>query len=121
MAQNITLESIASEVAASRTPVIEIHSVDPAIYLVFLVDSGEATRSLAAGSAQSALVPVVGRKGQPLRFPSRYAACLALKKTGLAAAQFVHRSAYDEMIGLASSPSHGEMREFIDLARIAEA
>jgi len=137
MQQVATLASLRDEVASGRMPVVEVHGVDPSIYLVFQqVTAHPATRGgnlrgnvggvsppedshwLVAVVQESSRIKLGEVRPKPLRFPSRHAACQALKATGLATVQFVHRTAYDEMIGLESSASRGEMRELIDLRDI---
>jgi hypothetical protein len=85
-----------------NTAGVELHAVDLTIYLVF--------------SAQGdSLLPVVGKNGERLRFPSRAAAQLALKEAGLTRLDFVHHSAYGEMVGLDYATGTTELRQTVDL------
>jgi len=81
---------------------LEVHAVDPMIYLVF------------AASGES-LLPVSGRLGKRLSFPSRSAALHALREAGITSVTFVHRSAYGEMVGLADQGETNELRQVIPL------
>lgn len=81
---------------------IEVHGVDPMIYLIFAV-------------LDSKLVPVAGKEGKRLCFPSRYAALHTLREAGITAVTFVHRSAYGEMVGLDDAGQTNEMRQIIPL------
>ncbi len=81
---------------------LEVHAVDPMIYLVF-------------ASSGDKLLPVTGKRGKRLSFPSRFAALHALREAGVASVTFVHRSAYGEMIGLADQGETNELRQVISL------
>jgi hypothetical protein len=81
---------------------LEVHAVDPMIYLVFAT-SGES------------LLPVIGKGGKRLSFPSRFAALHSLREAGITTVTCVHRSAYGEMVGLADQEQTNEMRQIISL------
>jgi hypothetical protein len=95
----MTLAEITTLISSGGHVEVEVHAVDPMIYVAYLV-SGKRRQ------------PVTGRGRQ---FPSRYAAMRALAKTGLAEAVFVHRSPYGEMIGLDGNADESEMRERVSL------
>ena len=96
------LKDLASAITAGKTPIIELHAVDPIIYVAFARD-------------EDILAPLKDEDQQVLKFPSRTAACAALRETGLASVQFVHRCAYDEMIGLSSVEGGAELRQLLTL------
>ncbi|XOV83987.1 MAG: DUF6482 family protein [bacterium] len=81
---------------------LEIHAVDPMIYLVF-------------ATCADLLIPVVDQQGERMRFPSRGATLQRLREAGVSEVTFVHRSAYGEMVGLAEDGQMNEMRQIIRL------
>ncbi len=107
----MTLNDLKRRIAASGdatgegAPVVEVHGVDLALYLLYCREG-------------DFMVPIT-KGSRALRFQSRYAALKALKNIGLRRADFVHTSAYDEMIGLDSTDSRAELRETINLDHIA--
>jgi hypothetical protein len=98
----MTLAEITTLISSGGHVEVEVHAVDPMIYVAYLV-SGKRRQ------------PVTGRGRRARQFPSRYAAMRALAKTGLAEAVFVHRSPYGEMIGLDGNADESEMRERVSL------
>ena len=100
----MTLKEIANLVRAGGHISIEVHAVDPAIYQVFQRFSGR-------------LVPVTD-KDRSLRFPSRFSALKALADLGLDEVEFVHRSAYGEMIGMETPYDQTELRQRIRIAHL---
>lgn len=100
----MTLDELGRAAATGMPPEVEIHALDPMLYVVFLADA----------DGRHPLQDAVGKVKQ---FPSRYAATACLQRTGLARATFVHRTAYDEMIGVPSATGSAEFREVIDLQR----
>ncbi len=103
----MTLKELARLIAAGEAPIVEVHAVEHTIYVPYV-------------RVDDQLIPFKAASGKTLRFPSRHASMRALKGEGLAAAQFVHKSAYDEMIGVASSTSNAEFRELVDLRSIGD-
>ncbi len=99
----MTLKELKRRLQAGERPEIEIHSVDPMIYLLF-ERLGER------------LAPVDDGRGTSLKYKSRFAAKRALASTGLKRAAFVHRSAYGEMIGMEGMSEQSELREEVDLS-----
>jgi uncharacterized protein DUF6482 len=81
---------------------IELHGIDLSYYVIYVVDG-------------DALTPVVDKNGASLRFHSQHAARMALKEIGVTQFDFVHRSAYDEMVGLQTEGSDTEMRLTVKL------
>jgi hypothetical protein len=98
----VNLEKIKALVEKGQTPAIEVHSIDPNIYLVFYKD-GEDIR------------PVLDKNGKTLRCKSRTSAFLLLRETGVTKTDFVHQTAYEEMIGFSHSGTKTELRETIQL------
>ncbi len=96
------LQDLTAAIDAGQTPIIELHAVDPIIYVAFARN-------------EDTLAPLKGDDEQVLKFPSRHAACAALRETGLASVQFVHRCAYDEMIGLTPAEGGAELRQLLTL------
>ena len=66
---------------------IEIHSIDPNIYLIFCC----------AGENRA---PIKAPNGDNLIFRSRRKAFDALRDVNIQRVDFVHRSAFDEMVGV---------------------
>ena len=66
---------------------VEVHSIDTSIYLIFCCQDDEQTTLKAAN-------------GDNLIFRSRKRACNALRNIGVKQADFVHKSAFDEMVGV---------------------
>ena len=91
-----TLVSSGSE----DVPVAEVHAIDPMIYLIYLIVADERQ-------------PLEDGRGRAVRFRSRYAAQTLLQDAGLRQATFIHRSAYDEMIGIAGNSQPSELRETV--------
>ena len=56
-------------------------------------------------------------RGQTLRFFSRSKALKPLSETGLETADFVHQSAFGEMIGMEGSREQTELRQTINLSQ----
>ena len=100
----MTLKEIANLISAGGHISLEVHAVDPAIYQVFQRFSGR-------------LVPVMD-KDQSLRFPSRFSALKALADLGLDEVDFVHRSAYGEMIGMETPHDQTELRQRVQIAHL---
>jgi|TARA_B110000971_G_C19998054_1_gene495328 hypothetical protein len=98
----MNLEKIKSLVEKGQAPAIEVHSIDPNIYLIYYKD-GEDIR------------PVLDKHDKTLRCKSRTSAFLLLGETGISTTDFVHQTAYDEMIGFAHSGQKTELRETIEL------
>ncbi|MCR9259945.1 MAG: DUF6482 family protein [Pseudomonadaceae bacterium] len=94
--QHVSLEDLPEQA------LLEVHAVDPMIYLVF-------------AALGDKLLPVTGKRGKRLSFPSRFAALHALREAGIASVTFVHRSAYGEMVGLADQGETNELRQVIAL------
>ena len=101
----MTLEDIETLITTGTTPALEVHSVDPAMYLIFRRD-GER------------LLPLQDSRGQALKYPSRYAALKKLADCGVDEVTFLHRSAYGEMIGLAGEAQPNELSERLNLAHL---
>jgi hypothetical protein len=102
----VTLKEIRNLVGAGGHISIEVHAVDLAIYQVFQRFSGR-------------LTPVTD-KNKSVRFPSRYAALKALAELGLDEVEFVHRSAYGEMIGTESPFGETELRQRVRIAHLRD-
>lgn len=88
--------------AAGDELALEVHAVDPVIYLIYRV-------------AGEQLIPLVDEQGATLRFPSRHAAVQALREAGVREVDFVHTSAYGEMVGLDYAEGPNELRQHIKL------
>ena len=83
----MTLSDLKNHISQGNQPELEVHGVDPSIYLIF---------SLTNGKRQ----PIVDQGGSTLKFRSRRSAFDALKDIGVQRADFVHKSAFDEMVGV---------------------
>ena len=94
--QQVSLQNLPAEAQ------LEVHAVDPMIYLVFAV-------------CGDMLLPVIGKGRKRLSFPSRFAALHRLREAGVTTVTFVHRSAYGEMVGLADEGETNELRQIISL------
>ena len=101
----MTPEQIKSLIRAGDHIDLEVHAVDVAIYQVF-------------AHSDEQLTPVLNSSGQSLTFPSRYAALQALAELGVDSVEFVHRSAYGEMIGMETSEDQSEMRQPVRIAHL---
>ena len=86
---------------------IEIHSIDPNIYLIFCC----------AGENRA---PIKAPNGDNLMFRSRSRAFDALREVDIQRADFVHRSAFDEMVGVRDG-TPTEHRESITLKALSVA
>ena len=103
----MTLKQLERLVAGKGIAEIEVHAVDPVIYLVFH-RFGER------------LTPVQSRRGTTARYTSRYAALKALAALGLDEVTFVHRSAYGEMIGAEGDASATELRQRVRISQLRD-
>jgi|TARA_B110000967_G_C18834553_1_gene535916 hypothetical protein len=98
----VNIEKIKSLAEKNQAPAIEVHSIDPNIYLIFYKD-GDGIR------------PVLDKSNKTLRCKSRTSAFLLLRESGIVETDFVHQTAYEEMIGFAQSGQKNELRETIKL------
>ena len=98
------LNELRDLVSKNSAPEIEVHGVDPSIYLIFGCKAGSRT-------------PIKDRGGNNLAFRSRSRALDALRDIGVKRADFVHKSAFDEMVGVGDG-TPTEHRETITLQSI---
>ena len=98
----MNLENIKSLVERYQAPAIEVHSIDPNIYLIFY-RVGEDIK------------PILDKKNKTLKCKSRSTAFLLLREAGILETDFVHQTAYEEMIGFEHSGRKTELRETIKL------
>ena len=96
------LQALSQMLSSGFQPQVEVHAVDPSIYLIYC-KIGEQ------------LKPLLRRDGSILKYRSRSAATRDLREAGLKTVEFVHRSAFEEMIGVAESAQPTEHRERIKL------
>ena len=96
------LQAISQMLSRGLQPRVEVHAVDPSIYLIYC-KIGEQ------------LKPLLRRDGSILKYRSRSAATRDLREAGLKNVEFVHRSAFEEMIGVAENAQPTEHRERIKL------
>ena len=92
---------------AGKAPALEVHSIDPSIYLIFCCDDDNRA-------------PIKGPNGDNLMFRSRSKAFDALRDVDIQRADFVHRSAFDEMVGVGDG-TPTEHRESITLKALSAA
>jgi len=95
------LNELQDLVSKDSAPDIEVHGVDPSIYLIFSCEAGSRT-------------PIKDLGGSNLTFRSRSNALNALRDIGVKRADFVHKSAFDEMVGVGDG-TPTEHRESITL------
>ena len=100
----MTLKEIETLMKAGGHVAIEVHAVDLSIYQIFQAFSGR-------------LIPVTS-KGKNALFRSRFSALKALADLGLDEVDFVHRSAYGEMIGIESPFNQTELRQRVRIAHL---
>jgi hypothetical protein len=100
----MTIDELTDRIAAGNPPELEVHSLAPSMYVVFCL----------AGDQRSPLTDAAGTR----RFTSRYAALQELQAVGVDRIDFVHRSAYDEMVNAPGSGTGNEFREPVDLSSI---
>lgn len=81
------LSEIKQLMGDQKSLTIEVHSIDPSIYLIFCRQDDKRASLKAAN-------------GDNLVFRSRNSAFDALRDIGVKQAEFVHKSAFDEMIGV---------------------
>ena len=96
------LQAISQMLSRGLQPSVEVHAVDPSIYLIYC-KIGEQ------------LKPLLRRDGSILKYRSRSAATRDLREAGLKNVEFVHRSAFEEMIGVAENGQPTVHRERIKL------
>ena len=102
----MTLQEIRKLTSAGGHISIEVHAVDLAIYQVFQRFSGR-------------LTPVTD-KGRNVRLPSRFSALKTLAELGLDEVEFVHRSAYGEMIGMETPFGETELRQTVRISHLRD-
>ena len=90
-----------------KSPTVEVHSIDTSIYLIFCCQYDEQ-------------VPLKAANGDNLIFRSRKRAFDALRDIGVRQADFVHKSAFDEMVGVGDG-TPTEHRETIILHDLASS
>lgn len=98
----MTLEELSTLLTSGAHVNLEVHALDPMLYVAYLREGEKRTPLREAG-------------GDVLHFRSRYAAQRALRDAGAAAATFIHRSAYGEMIGMDTAGQETELREIMVL------
>ena len=98
----MTLDDLQREITAGTPVELEVHAVDPMIYVAYLVD----------GPART---PISDTSGKSIPFRSRYAVSNALREAGAREATFIHRSAYGEMVGMDTETAPTELRETVTL------
>ena len=84
---------------------VEVHSIDTSIYLIFCCQDDEQA-------------PLKAANGDNLIFRSRKRAFNTLRDIGVKEADFVHKSAFDEMVGVGDG-TPTEHRETIMLRDLA--
>ena len=94
-------------IRADESLLIEVHSIDPNIYLIFCC----------VGEKRA---PIKAPNGDNLMFRSRRKAFDALRDVNIQRADFVHRSAFDEMVGVGDG-TPTEHRESITLQALSAA
>ena len=99
----MTLTELQRNIASGATLQIELHALEQVLYMPYLRQGDD-------------LQPLRDGRGQVLKYPNRERALIALARTGLEHADFVHRSPYGEMIGTDTENQNTELRERIDLA-----
>ena len=97
----MVIQELKELVASNRAPRLEVHGIDPSIYLIF---------GCLGGKRQ----PIKDKNGENLTYRSRSKAFDALRDIGVARAEFVHKSAFDEMVGVGDG-TPTEHREFVTL------
>jgi len=102
----MNLKELESLARAGGEAIIEIHSIEPSIYLVYQ-RFGER------------LMPVADDTGSQACFNSSYASFKALAGLGVTEVAFVHRSAYGEMIGIETPHNDTELRQIVSLVHLA--
>ena len=100
------LNELKDLISRNSTPTLEVHGVDPSIYLIFYCEAG--TRA-----------PIQDGRGNNLVFRSRSKAFDTLREMGEKSADFVHKSAFDEMVGVGNG-TPTEHRETVNLLRTME-
>lgn len=96
------LVELKARIADDTAPGIEVHGIDPSIYLIFGCDA-------------DLRAPIKNKDGTNLSFRSRSRAFDALRDVGVTHVDFVHRSAFDEMVGIGDG-TPTEHRESIKLS-----
>jgi hypothetical protein len=100
------LNELKDLVAQNTAPTLEVHGVDPSIYLIYRCTAN--TRA-----------PIKDGRGNNLTFRSRSKAFDALRDIGVKRADFVHKSAFDEMVGVGDG-TPTEHREKVNLQGTTE-
>ena len=98
----MTLQELSAMITNGFEPMVEVHSIDPSIYLIFCCINDQRQ-------------PLLTSAGDTLKCRSRSAPLDQLRETGLHQADFVHRNAYDEMIGFSHDNRPTEHRETVKL------
>lgn len=100
----MTLSDLSKRISQGQNPAIEVHSFEPSLYLLFLREGDQ-------------LRPIQDSRGETLKYFSRSKALKPLREIGLDSAEFVHQTAYAEMIGIPGDRSQTELRQTIVLGR----
>ena len=102
----MNLGQLQTALTRGAAPTIEIHAVEH-MYIAFARE-GETLR------------PLVNQQDKTLTYKSRHQALSAMAKVGLESVEFVHRSAYVEMVG-SHEETNTEMRQTIVLRNFEDA
>lgn len=100
----MTLADLKQLIMQGTQPVIEVHGIDPSIYLIFCITDEKRS-------------PLVDVRRNTLKYRSRSSAFDALRDTGVQKADFVHKSAFDEMVGVGNGVPT-EHREAVTLVQL---
>ena len=98
----MTLPELSTMITHGFEPKVEVHGVDPSIYLIFCFIDGRRQ-------------PLQNSDGESIKCPSRRVALDHLRRVGLRRVDVVHHRAYEEMIGFDNDGAPTEHREAITL------
>ena len=89
------IKQLVPQLALDATAIVELHAIDPIVYVLYLSNS-------------LGRQPVKDKKGKTIIYRSQSAARKELLDNGVKTFDFVHKTAYDEIVGM---PDWGERQE----------
>ncbi len=99
---DMQIKQLAPQLALDPTAIVELHAIDPIVYVLYLSNS-------------LGRQPVRDKKGKTIIYRSQNAARKELIENGVTTFDFVHMTAYDEIVGMPEWGARQEQRRTVNL------
>ena len=96
------IKQLAPQLALDATAIVELHAIDPIVYVLYLSNS-------------LGRQPVKDKKGKTIIYRSQNAARKDLIDNSVTTFDFVHMTAYDEIVGMPEWGARQEQRRTVKL------